>query len=218
MRADHKVLSYCRKLLITHQTWIIVRQNRATLTIHVIGWITLTFNTLDVGRDEIALKWINFDRFTICSFGWGHRGIEVAGACRTSNAYKDRVNVFLGLFAHFIDNRPGQIFRYLSSCISRSSFGDWHFLLVTFWWTVFISNLMLVLALFRYNRMMWLIFINFLFGLDLESDTSLRYLLFWNASGYNRRNVIILFLFRDEQSLCWLMILSVILLNLHLRF
>jgi hypothetical protein len=91
--------------------------------------ITLAFNALDVSslmkmliltisRNEIALKWIYLNSFTICSFGGSHRGIEVARACGTSDTNKDRVNVFLGLFAHFIDNRPWQIFRNLSSCIS----------------------------------------------------------------------------------------------------
>ena len=81
---------------------------------------------------------------------------------------------------------------------------------------------MLVLALFRYYRMMWLILINLLFRFDLESNTALRYLLLRNTSGDYGGYVIILFLFRNEQSLDWLMILSVILLYLlklgHLRF
>jgi len=215
MWTDHKVLSYCRKLLIAHHAWIIIWLKWATLIIHVIS---LAFNALNMSRNEIALKWIYFNSFTICSFGGSHRGIEVAGACRTSDAYKDWIDVFLGLFAHFIDNGPWQIFRYLSSCISWCGFGNWHFLLVTFWWTVFIRNLMLILALFRYNWMMWLIFVYLFFRFNLESDTALRYLLFWNTSGDYRGNVIILFLFRNEQSLWWFMILSVILLVYDLRF
>lgn len=224
MRTYHKMLSYGRKLLIAHHAWIIVWLNRATLIIHVV---TLAFNALDVrSRYEIALKRIYFNSFTICSFGGSHCGIKIAGACRTSDAYKDWVDVLfsvsLTLIAHFIDNGPRQIFRNLSSCISWSRFCDWHFLLVTFWWTVFIRNLMLILALFRYNWMMWLILIDLLFWFNLESDTGLRYLLFRNTSGDYGGNVIILFLFRQKKSLCGLMILSVILLYLlkfgHLRF
>ena len=215
MRTNHEMLSYGGKLLVTHHAWVLIRLYRASALVMMIRVIALAFSALNmIGRYKIALEWINFYSFTICCFGGSHCGIKVARASWSSDAYKDRVDVLLGLFAHFIDDGPRQVFRNLSSCISWRSFRDRHFLLVTFWWTVLISNLMLILALLRHDRMMWLVLIiDLLFWLDLESDATLRYLLFRNTSWYYGGNVIILFLFRDEP-LCWLMILGVIFLNL----